>query len=191
MFIVFYPSDFVLIVPINQEHRLCTTCFRPAEQRAGNFITWRNCYEALFKDLHLRRELEKEIKLTIKEMERKGEEKVQWAFTFSHPQFIGWTSTVPLTELPSGIKLEEFSPNPHTRALAVVSNETIPAPLTKKVTVICLIRRSEEKNVAWAVVVYSLYPGEEVELGHKKMPRTIAPEEAVFFRFDHPGAPIS
>jgi hypothetical protein len=68
------------------------------------------------------------------------------------------------------------------------------APLTKLITIVCTISRANPtdfkpntKPVTWKATIHSLYPGPHVQLGWKEEHRIIQPEQAVFFRFDHPG----
>ncbi len=192
MRICYDQRNFVLIVPLNQEHRLQNTCFRPDTACSGNFRQWRSCYDVLCGDQILHKLFHDEVKDAIAEMISKRETEQQWGFTLTHPSVVGWASTMPLANLPPGIKTEEFQPNPHTTATVVKSDEPILAPTTKEVTIVCTIKRNGDARfpVDWCVIVYSMYPGYEVQLGWKGEPRTIPPEEAVFFHIDHPGEPI-
>jgi hypothetical protein len=153
----------------------------------------------LLRDTFVRNKLKRLVQPSIKEMRQDNKQRSEWAFTFDYPEFVGWASTVPQHQLPSSTALEMFHPNPHTIAMAVKPGQPVVAPPTKQITLICTIttlkpgevESRDSLSIDWKVTIHSLYPGYEVQLGWKQEPRIIQPEQAVFFRFDHPGAIIA
>lgn len=198
----FYAQNFVLVIPLNEERRLLETCFRRGRARAGTFAVWKSCFEALIKDQHIRRQIEEDVKEKIGDMKKRDETKTPWAFSFVHTVAVGWKNFTTLNKVPAGTPLETFQPNVFTTAQAVpLRSTTLTAPLTKQLTIVCTIELLEKRqkdapgvkaqpNVDWKVTVHSMYPGNEIELGERGNPRTIPPEEVVFFHPEHPGAPL-
>lgn len=175
---------FTLSVPQKQEARLATTCFRPGARKAGNFRLWQRV-EDIIQDPAVERLLIAEIQRIIKEdtVEKTGGG--TWSFTLECPDWIGWTSSVPLRNLQRDIALTEFKPNRHTRA-AIVADKSVPSPRTKLVTFVCNSMKPADED--WIVIIQSLYPGPDVPLGEFRNPRIIEATEAVFFSWDNPGA---
>lgn len=171
---------FTLIVPAYQERRLAGTCFRPDAKCSGNFRHWKSV-EDILQDATMESLLVAQIQEDIGKEASSG----TWSTTIVYPHdWVGWSATAPLSELPSGIALTEFKPNRHTRAQRVADPRFL-APRTYAVTFVIETRYAEG---SWTVIIHSCYPGDDIPLGTSHERCNIPPEEAVFFPWEQPGA---
>jgi len=169
---------FHLTIPQRQVIRMAETCFR-GEEKAGAFRIWKSP-----KDVVGDERVKTKLVAAIQAFLSGKPEPCTHRIMIEHETWVGWASTVPLSDLPQNVVLREFGPNANTRAM-LVEDKSVPAPKTKLITFVCEVRQSLG---AWDFVVHSLYPGQNVPLGVHGKPRTIPPMEAVFFGWENPGA---
>ncbi len=162
-------------MPAAARRRLQHTCFRNGDSGSGKFRFWTNFW-AVLQHYDVRVRLIEEISDILENEENPYG---TWDFTIKHPDmWIGWASTMSLEKLPRGTRIKPFKPNKRTNAFAV-SSKKFKAPRTRAITFVVNIKEDDPLDV---VIVYSIYPGQAVELN-----RRIPAEEAVFIPLEHKG----
>ncbi len=183
------PNSFVLrqtdphirvIVPTQQAERLSGINFRENCRCAGNFRRWR-CVKDVIQDPQIFGQFQADVLESIEDTLRSERIKSSRSTTFHTKDWIGWASTVPISQLPAGVATEKFQPNKRTSAKKVV-DPLIKAPKTHEVTI--FYRTEINPNGSVIVFIGSLYPGQAVKLDSGN----IHPETAVFFAWSQPGA---
>ncbi len=171
-----------IVLPVQQRNRLRSTCFRQNGQPlAGNFYRWRNDAQ-LLSDPFILSELEKEA---LEVLHSKEDPYGTWSVEIDYPSYVGWASVVHFDSI--SFEIEEFQPNRWTRAWRV-KDSTMPAPLTKTLTVIYFLDQPQGDGDTPAMIIQSVYPGPDTPLGSRQELRDIMWDEAVFFPWENPGS---
>ncbi len=171
-----------IVLPTQQRNRLRSTCFRQNGQPlAGNFYRWKNDTQ-LLTDPFILSELEKEA---LEVLRTKKDPCGTWSVEIDYPSYVGWASVVHFDSIT--LEIEEFQPNKWTRAWRV-KDSTMPAPLTKTLTVIYFLDQPQEDSDTPAMIIQSVYPGPDTPLGSRQELRDIMWDEAVFFPWENPGS---
>lgn len=178
-----------IIIDRFQIDRLARTCFRGKDLAlAGNFALWNDFWD-MMQDEVVEDELLCEALEVVEDLQQSGKTyKRGHRFTFDHDVEVGWSSTLPISELNGSPATEPFMPNKSTQAVRVADKHVL-APSTKAITIMFDVKVDDRAD-GWVIFVKTIYPGEPVQLGYEAAPKVIDPSEAVFFDWEHPGEPI-
>ncbi len=175
-------STIRIILPVRQRNRLRSTCFRQSGQPlAGNFYRWKYDNQFLTDSFILSELVDEALEVLSNKPDPCG----TWSVEIEYPSYVGWASAVHLFDIPFDI--EEFNPNKWTRAWRV-KDPTVPAPLTKTLTVIYSLEQPRFDGDTPAMIIQSMYPGSDTPLGTHDKLRDIDCHEAVFFPWENPGS---
>ena len=172
-----------IVLPAHQRERLKTTCFRGNGQAlAGNFYRWHTDEQFL------------QNKFILKELEDDALEALAsdapyttWSCEIDCSNYIGWASTTRLENIDE--EAEEFSPNRWTRAWKIKDRNAL-APPTKTLTIVYSLESPRVQSETPALIIQSIYPGQDVPLGSRSAPRTIDWSEMVFLDWNNPGSTV-
>jgi len=185
-------------VPRDQYDRMRSTCFRDGQALAGNFQRWHQ-WQQVLRDPDVGPKVFAEAAELCSQLpsDRNSFNNMVISVDADHP--IGWVGFAHRADLAEigfdGFPTEKYQPNKHTFAERVVHEESghVFAPMTRRLTMICTFHRKQLDGLKWICVIWTMYPGDYIELGRpKRHPRRyIDPdEEGVFFGFNHPGCDL-
>ncbi len=171
-----------IVLPNKQRERLTTTCFRNGGQPlAGNFFRWHTDAQLLGDKFIL-----DELVSDAQEALASRHPYTTWSCEIDYPSYVGWASTIRLED-PSDDEMEPFRPNRWTQAWKMKDRQ-FPAPPTKTLTIVYSLEPPRSDGDTPAIVIHSMYPGNDIPLGTRNNPRDIEWYEAIFFDWENPGS---